>query len=157
MDDRTAARITISLRGLGRVNAYEFCSSPALRRSYLWALKNKRIVYVPDQVTCGLPDCWSTWRGLVERYGERGEKPEAARFGGRIPLDCEDIAGAHAGFMSATGTSGVYMGLVPGSQISHAICGVRDKLGFIHPMDPAVWVGMGDFGRPYRPIYWAEV
>lgn len=161
MDDATAAKIVRALRGLARVNAFEFCQSPTLRSAYVASIQKGQnvggIIYVPDPDTCGLPDCWSSWRGLTERYGLRAELSTAAPWGHRIPLDCEDIAMAHAGYLSATGTKGVYAGFIAGKQISHAILGVKDRRGEIHVLDPAVWVGMGEFGKPYRPIYWAEV
>lgn len=160
MNSYVAGKIRDALTGLARVNQYEFCQDRGLRRSYVRALRQNRnvggIVYVPDPDTCGLPDCWSTWRGLTERYGRRAQLPAAAPYQQRIPLDCEDIAAAHAGYLSAVGTERVYMGFVPGKGISHAVCGVRGK-GGMQLIDPAVWVGMGDFKRPYEPVLWGEV
>lgn len=141
-----AARLVKALRGLARNNVYEFCRSPKLLAAYWRNHGERRHKYTADLVTCGFPDCWSTYRALIERYGENGP----------IYLDCEDAAAAHSAALKLTGYDPVYIGFTPGQNIGHAISGIlRD--GKIQVIDPSIWHGMGPLGRPYEPVYYLEV
>lgn len=146
MERSKAERILKALRGLARNNVYEFCRSPRLLSAYWDNFTNRRHRYVADRVTCGLVDCWSTYRALVERYGEKGP----------ILCDCEDASAAHAAALRLSGYPDVLIGFVAGTHISHAIAGVRIG-GRIQPIDPSVWYGMGPFDKGYDSALYAEV
>lgn len=133
IDARTAGLITDALHHLAEANWYEFRKSPALARAYRENLAAGRHQYVADKATCGLPDCWSTYRILVERYGG-----DSAILG-----DCEDFACAHAAHLANLGgPDRVYVGLIPGRHIAHAVAGIEDRRGIIQVLDPALWAGM---------------
>lgn len=146
MERSKAERIVKALRGLARTNTYEFCRSPRLLSLYWENFTARRHKYVADRVTCGLADCWSTYRALIERYGEKGP----------ILMDCEDASAAHAAALRLSGYPDVFIGFVAGVHISHAICGVR-KDGNIQPIDPSVWYGMGPFEKGYSAALYTEV
>lgn len=137
------------LQSLAVQNAYAFSRSPELCAAYLRDLKDRRFSYVDDKLTCGLDDCWSSYRALRERYPK-----------GKIKLDCEDAASAHAGWLASRCYEKVWIGLVPGNRVSHAIVGVSKPGildGKIRVIDPCRWFGMPPFGRPYSPVYWERV
>ncbi len=146
MERSKAERIVLALRGLARANVYEFCRSPRLLSVYWDNFNAGRHKYVADRVTCGLVDCWSTYRALVERYGEKGP----------ILCDCEDASAAHIAALRLGGYPDCLIGFVPGVHISHAICAVR-KDGQIIPIDPSVWYGMGPFSKGYSEALYTEV
>lgn len=153
-----AEDITDSLLDMARVNWYDFANDPALCEAYARNLKSGRHKYVADKLTCGHDDCWSTYKSLRRRYQKDDPK-------GTILLDCEDAACAHAGWLAAQcfGDS-IYVGLIPGRRVSHAIAGVmpasagalagEDKIRIV---DPARWFGMGEtsYANPvWRKVAW---
>jgi hypothetical protein len=127
-----ANKLADALQSLALANWHEFVKSPALCRLYWTNLSERKHVYVPDRITCGLADCWSSYRALCERY----------RYPSPVFLDCEDAACAHAGWLAAQCyTDRVLVGIVPGRRISHAICGIeRDGKKIV--IDTARWFGM---------------
>lgn len=140
-----AEYLTDALAGMARANWYDFVQSPKLCEEYLENLKAGRCKYVADKVTCGFADCWSTYRSLCERYK-----------GKRILLDCEDAACAHAGWLRSQcyKKDKIFVGLVPGRKVSHAICGIK-RDGKMIIIDPARWFGMGP--TTYNNPVWREV
>lgn len=138
--------ITGKLENLARANWFAFASTPKLCQQYREDIKASRWIYTPDSATCLYPDCWSTYEGLLRRY----PPPQ------RIKFDCEDIACAHAGWLASQclGRGKVFIGLVPGMKISHAVCGFKREDG-IEVIDPCRWFGM----RPttYDGVFWKEV
>ena len=151
LSEAKAREFARRLQSLAVQNAYAFSQSPALCASYLQDVKRHRFRYVDDKLTCGLDDCWSSYRALKERYGD-----------GLIKLDCEDAASAHAGWLASRCYEKVWIGLVPGNRVSHAIVGVSRPGGAflggkIRIIDPCRWYGMPPFGRPYKPVFWERV
>lgn len=146
MNRALAGKITDALAGLARANVVEFQRSPDLCAAYLANLRAGRHKYTPDRVTCGYADCWSTYRALVERYPT-----------GPILLDCEDAACAHSGWLATQCYADrIFVGLIPGSIISHAVSGV-EKAGetVIQLVDPCIWYGMPPtrYDNPvWRPV-----
>lgn len=138
--------LTDSLCGMARANWFEFQRDPVLCRRYLSDLRSGNHRYVADKITCGLPDCWSSYRGLVERYGK-----------GPLLLDCEDAACALSGWLASQcyKKDRILVGLVPGRKISHAITGVMKPDGTITILDPARWAGMGP--TSYENPVWRDV
>ena len=131
-----ARRALSAIRGLALANWHDFAREPELCKSYLLNLSRGRILYVSDKVTCGRLDCWSTYRDLRRRY-------QSAKPTSYILLDCEDAAAAHAGWLASNGYRGVYVGLVVGRQVSHAIVGIEQSPGApITICDPCRWFGM---------------
>jgi hypothetical protein len=129
-----AQRVVAALHGLCLANWSDFCRYPEALRAYERNLRAGRHVYVSDQLTCGRPDCWSTYRDLVKRYPS-GSEP--------LMLDCEDAASAHIAYLAATCHQDLYMGLICGNPISHAVGAVK-KNGKIVIVDPSRWYGMGE-------------
>lgn len=118
---------------MAEANQFEFQKSPELCKKYYENVRAGRHKYVADRKTCGLADCWSTYRILCERYGN-----------GIILADCEDFACAHAGWLASQcyRDCRILVGLVPGVHVSHAIAGVERQKGKIEVIDPAAWAGM---------------
>lgn len=137
----TSARIRETLRslqGLAEANRADFEARPSLVGAYRQALRSGRFRYVPDPDTCGLPDCWSTFLGLRDRYPI-----------GPIPLDCEDIACAHAAYLLVGEGKPALVGLRPGRAIAHCVCGIEGPKGApVTVIDPSV-----DCGMPPLPAY----
>lgn len=133
-----ANRITDALLGMAQANWHDFSSDPKLCRLYKRNLDERRHRYVPDRQTCGLADCWSTYRALATRYP----------YPSSILLDCEDAACAHSAWLASQcyqGGDRILVGLVPGKRISHAVSGVeRTEKGVkrIIVVDPSRWYGM---------------
>lgn len=152
-----AESITDALARMARVNWHDFTKDQDLCRRYIANLRNRRHRYTPDKLTCGHDDCWSTYKSLVRRYQK--DDPH-----GLILLDCEDAACAHSGWLAAQcyGADTVYVGLVPGRRVSHAVSGVlRGRPGAtngpdkIRIVDPARWFGMGP--TSYANTVWREI
>jgi hypothetical protein len=141
--------IVESLRGLARANWYEFATRPWLCRRYRENLTKRRHRYVADRITCGLADCWSSYLILVTRY--QSQDPTAP-----IPLDCEDCTCAHMGWLASQCYRGpkLYVGLVPGVKVSHAVGRVVQD-GKDHIVDPSRWFGMGP--TSYDGAVWLEL
>lgn len=140
-----------SLRGLAEADRSDFETYPGLLEEYADAIDTGRFLYVPDPETCGLPDCWSTFLALRERY--RGQ---------RILGDCEDFACAHAAYLKVQGLPAL-IGLRPGRRIAHAVCAIEgpggddNVVGAPDPIiDPSVDFGMPEL-RSYDGIYWTRV
>ena len=149
--------VTDHLARMARVNWYDFSQDKDLCKAYITNLRNRRHKYTPDKLTCGHDDCWSTYKSLVNRYQKHD--PRAT-----ILLDCEDAACAHSGWLAAQCYAGdtVFVGLVPGRRVSHAVSGVlRGKPGPVNGPDririiaPARWFGMGP--TSYENCVWKEV
>lgn len=144
-----ALRIATALKGLAEANWHEFSKRPWLCRRYYANLKGGKHKYVPDRETCFLPDCWSTYLGLVTRY-------QAKDPGGLILLDCEDATCAHMGWLASQCYRGpeLYVGLVPGRKVSHAVGRVVQN-GKDHIVDPSRWFGMAD--TTYEDTVWVRL
>lgn len=143
MNRATAIKVVDALHGLALANWADFSENPELVRVYQRNLRSKNCKYVDDKLTCGKLDCWSTYRDLVERYP-----------GGPILGDCEDFATAHAAYLAYNCFQGVYVGLVVGKRVSHAIAGAS-KNGTIQIIDPSRWFGMGE--THYRNPLWRKL
>lgn len=144
-----ALRIAEALRGLAQANWHEFAARPWLCRRYYANLRGARHKYVPDRETCGLADCWSTYLGLVTRY-------QASDSKALIMLDCEDATCAHMGWLASQCYKGpeLYVGLVPGVRVSHAVGRVvQGGKEFI--VDPSRWFGMAD--TTYEDTVWVRL
>lgn len=154
LSDYHANRITESLLGMAQANWHEFSISPKLCALYAKNMADGRHTYISDKITCGFADCWSSYRGLAERYPK-----------GPVYLDCEDAATAHAGWLASqryTLGEPIYVGLVPGKRISHAIAGVgtnplatRPEDDTIRIVDPSRWYGMAP--TSYDKVFWRRV
>lgn len=153
MRDSIAWRIVDALHGLAVANYHDFMASDELSKLYLDNLRAGKHVYVADLITCGWVDCWSTYRDMVRRNPD-----------GIIRQDCEDAACSWAGWMTANCHSGIYVGLVPGKVISHAIAGADLKTPEadnattgrnITIVDPARWYGMAE--TKYPKVFWKKV
>lgn len=139
LTERQISQVLSALHGLALANWSDFCRDRALAKAYARNLKERLHLYVADRVTCGRLDCWSRYRDLVARYPYPAE----------VQLDCEDFACAHAAYMALTCHGAIYVGLVPGMRVSHAVCGVSDSnsplardLGGVRIIDPCLWAGM---------------
>ncbi len=145
MTPAQADAVVSALLGMARANWFDFQRDPQLCKDYFAALKAKRFKYVPDRVSCGEPDCWSLMRDMLRRY-------PAPMF---VLGDCEDFACAYAAWLASQCFEGVYIGLVPGVRIAHAICGVEQPGKKVRVIDPSRWYGM----RPthYRNVLWRKV
>lgn len=138
-------RVLRELRGLAEANLWDFASVPGLTAEYAAALRWGRFKYIDDLATCGDVDCWSTFISLRDRYRS-----------GPLLADCEDLASAHAAYLSLKGEAAM-VGVVPGQRISHAVCGVLAPNGRdVRLLDPSVWAGMRPLGS-YSGIWWARV
>ncbi len=153
MHPSRANKILDALVALTQRNVADFCKSPILRRKYLENLSAGNHIYVSDYLTCGWPDCWSTYQDLVKRYPK-----------GPVLLDCEDAAAAHIGWLFSECKKGLYIGLCPGKAISHAIGGVdrktpdvdQSKTGKnVYIVDPALWFGMPTM--VYKSVFWRKI
>lgn len=135
--------ILSGLEDLAAANRHEFNKSPALVREYEENLRSKRHVYTPDweATECKQLNCWSPYRAIAERY--RGKA--------KIPVDCKDCSTSHAGYLAHKGAKGVYLGLVPGERVSHAVAGLEED-GRIQVIDPSRWYGMSD--TTYNGVHW---
>jgi hypothetical protein len=140
-----------SLQGLAEANRDDFERYPELVLAYEHALNSGLFRYVPDPETCGLPDCWSTFKGLYERYPI-----------GPILGDCEDFACEHAAYLTVKGKRGL-IGLRPGRRIAHAVCAEESPSSYgkkipepVEVIDPSVTFGMERM-RSYDDIQWLRV
>jgi len=171
---RVAEYLTDALCGLARANWFEFARDPKLCRVFDENLRGGGHRYYSDRSTCGLADCWSSYRALVDRYQVghgrfcriathslcQNHLRLIARHPKKVLLDCEDAAAALSGWLSSQcyGKDRILIGLVPGSIISHAISGVMKPDGSIKIMDPALWCGMGEMGKAgYANPVWRDV
>jgi hypothetical protein len=146
---RAALRALNAIRGLALANWSDFARDAALCGAYRLNLSRGRHLYISDKVTCGRLDCWSTYRDLVKRY-------QASDRGAYILLDCEDAATAHAGWLASNHYRGVYVGLVVGRQVSHAIVGIEKTPGGpVEVCDPCRWYGMPP--TTYDNPLWSKV
>lgn len=143
MDERTQQRILLALHDLARAQWHEFIRSPSLCSAYEKNLKAGRHKYVSDKITCGHDDCWSLYSDLVQRYKT-----------GPIKLDCEEASTVHAAWLASQCYAGIYIGFVPGKQISHCVMGVEKK-GKILVVDPSRWYGMGP--TTYAKVIWRKL
>lgn len=157
MRDRIAWQIVDALHDLAVANHIDFVKRPGLSELWLANLREGLHVYVSDKVTCGWLDCWSTYKDLIDRYQKQGVR-------GPVLQDCEDAACSWAGWMTANCFGGVYVGLVPGKKISHAIAGADYETPDednaltgrnISIVDPARWYGMT--ATTYPKVYWKKV
>lgn len=144
------------LEDLAAVNRHEFSKSPALVEEYERAVGADsngalvyppRFVYVPDweATECRELNCWSPFRSIAERY--RGKAS--------IPVDCKDCSTMVAGYLAYRQTPEVYVGLVIGSRVSHAVAGVRTPKGRLKLIDPSRWYGMPE--TTYDGVRWRRV
>lgn len=140
-----------SLQGLAQANLAALREHPELVSAYRSAKLFGRYKYESDQLTCERPDCWSTLRGLLERYAI-----------GPVLGDCEDFACAEAAYLAFEGQPAL-IGLRPGRRIAHAVCGIETPGGDAyriglpdHVIDPSVDFGMPRLPR-YDQIYWMRV
>lgn len=145
MDSRTANMVVDALQGLARANWHDFVSSAALCESYAKRLHSKGFRYTPDRVTCGMTDCWSTYKDLESRYP----------YPAPILADCEDLACSFSAWLASRCYDGVYVGLVPGKRVAHAISGVERARGKIEILDPSRWYGMGE--THYNGVLWRKL
>lgn len=140
-----------SLQGLAQANLAAYRERPELVSAYRCAKRFGRFIYESDELTCGRPDCWSTTRGLLERYPY-----------GPVLADCEDFACAEAAYLAYQGQPAL-IGLRPGKRIAHAVCGVETPGGDAYRIGPPEYVidPSVDFGMPklprYDQIYWMRV
>ena len=163
--------ITDALCGLARANWYEFAKDPALCRAFNENYLGGKHRYFSDKSTCGLADCWSSYKILVERYQRphfrfcrcsapicQNKRRLVAKHPGIILLDCEDAACALAGWLSAQcfTKDRILVGLVPGETISHAIMGAQRPDGSVTISDPALRAGMRTTEYKAR-ICWRDV
>jgi hypothetical protein len=147
------AALAGELSRLARTNAVLFSQFPRFHDHYLGALGSRRMKYTTDPETCGKPDCWSSWKQLIDaQCGALGANDETTV----IKLDCEDDAAALAASLFLRGFD-AFVGVVPGTSISHAIAGYLDDNGHIVVLDPAVWHGMRGKIDYTRPIQWERV
>lgn len=143
MDSETAKIVTDALHGLARANWHDFAAFPTLCAEFASRLRAKGFRYTPDRITCGMADCWSTFKDLAARY------PDSP-----ILADCEDLACAYSGWLASRCYSGVYVGLVPGKRVAHAVSGI-EKDGRIQVVDPSRWYGMRE--THYNGIVWRKL
>lgn len=139
--------VLAQLRELARQNLADFREDKSLVRRYEAALGGDSFRYTSDSVTCGRPDCWSTFRELAERQEVGGEDT--------IGLDCEDDAAALAAWLASKGRE-TYVGIIPGVRVSHAVAGVKRGESIVR-LDPALWHGMPNEIDYERPHLWIKV
>jgi hypothetical protein len=145
MDAAMAGKITDALLGMAQANQYDFGADQSLCQSFAERIRTRGFKYVADKLTCGRLDCWSTYKELHARYPQ----PE------KILADCEDLACAYAGWLAAQCFTGIYVGLVPGKRIAHAVAGLQVGNGKIRVSDPSIWYGMRE--THYRDTVWRKL
>jgi hypothetical protein len=144
LTERQIEQVLSALHGLALADWSDFCRSPSLVKAYERNLRDSLHLYVADRITCGRLDCWSRYKDLVSRYP----------YPQHIQLDCEDFACAHAAYMARSCYGPIYVGLVPGARVSHAVCGVGDSSSpdNVKLVDPCLWAGMPPV--PYDGVRW---
>lgn len=135
------------LEDLAAVNRHDFAEYPALVQEYERNMQSGRHEYKPDWVAteCKELNCWSPYLGIARRY--KKDK--------RIPVDCKDCSTSHAAYLAVTGNKAVYLGLIPGLKVSHAVAGIEVAPGKIQVIDPSRWYGMTP--TTYEGVHWRRM